>query len=174
MPAYWALIWELLPLCRDAVGVFYNWALIGEVLPLCRDPVGVFYNPSLLGSHWGSITPLQRSTRCILQSQLTGLSLGNYYPSAEMQSVYSSISADWALNGEVLPLCRDPVGVFYNWALIGEVLLLCRDVVGVFYILSRLGSHWGSITPLQRCSRCILHSQPTGLSLGKYYPSAEM
>ena len=143
--------------------------LVGGVLPLCRDAVGVFCSLSRLGQHdtcWGSLTPLQRCSRCILQSQPIGPtrhSLGESYPSAEMQSVYSAVSADWA-----------------NTTLVGGVLPLCRDAVGVFCSLSRLGqhdTHWGSLTPLQRCSRCILQSQPigpTGHSLGESYPSAEM
>ena len=50
-----SLLGEVLPLCRDAVGVFYNSSrlshrtLIGWVLPLCKDAVGIFYNPSRLG-----------------------------------------------------------------------------------------------------------------------------
>ena len=42
---------------------------------------------------------LPRCSRCIRQPQLTratGLSLGESYPSAEMQSVYSAAPADWA------------------------------------------------------------------------------
>ena len=51
------LVGEVLPLCRDAVTVFYSpnrlvhRTLVGEVLPLCRDAVTVFYSPSRL-NHW--------------------------------------------------------------------------------------------------------------------------
>ena len=269
-----ALTGEVLPLCRDSVGVFYShnrlsppwvsltpqlrcsrcilqpqqtrpslgksypsakiqsvystapmdWALLGEVLPLCRDAVGVFYNHNKLGPHWGSLTPLQRFSRCILQPQQTKPSLGKSHPSAQMQSVYSTTTTNSALTGEVLPLCRDSVGVFYShnrlsppwvsltpqlrcsrcilqpqqtrpslgksypsakiqsvystapmdWALLGEVLPLCRDAVGVFYNHNKLGPHWGSLTPLQRFSRCILQPQQTKPSLGKSHPSAQM
>ena len=44
--------------------------------------------------------------------------------------------AHWTLIGGVLPLCRDPVGIF---PLLGEVLTLCRDAVSVFYSPSQLG-----------------------------------
>ena len=59
-------------------------------------------------------------------------------------------------------------------ALVGGILLLCRDVVAVFYVPSRMGPGWGNLTPLQRCSRCILRLQPNGSSLGKSFLSAEM
>ena len=86
-----------------------------EVLPLCRDAVCVLYSPTQLGSDGfvsypehslgGGFTPLQRCSQCILQPQPTGLRwfcvisrilVGwvFFYPSAEMQSVYST---DWAM-----------------------------------------------------------------------------
>ena len=41
-----------------------------------------------------------------------------FFPSADMQSVYSTVPADWAIGyllGVVaLSLCGDVVGVFYN------------------------------------------------------------
>ena len=55
-----------------------------------------------------------------------------------------------------------------------EVLTLFRDIVGVFCSPSRLGSRWGSPTPLQRCNHSVLQPQPTGPSLMESYPSAEM
>ena len=45
----------ILPICRDAVGVFHSPSRVGhrtlveEVLLLCKDTVGVFYSPSRLG-----------------------------------------------------------------------------------------------------------------------------
>ena len=39
---------------------------------------------------------------------------------------------------------------------------------------SRLGSCRESLTPLQKCSRCVLQPQPTGFLLGKSYPSTKM
>ena len=45
----------------------------GWVLPLCRGAVSVFYSPSRLGKLvGGGLTPLQRSSQCILQPQPTG------------------------------------------------------------------------------------------------------
>ena len=130
-------------------------ALVGGVLPLCRDAVSVFCNPSRLGyrsTRWGSLTPLQRCSQCILQPKPTGLPehslgesyplqrcsqcilqpkptglpghlLGESYPFAEMQSVYSATQAHWATG-----------------ALVGGVLPLCRDAVVVFCNPSRLGT----------------------------------
>ena len=125
--------------------VSYLGNLYGKVLLLRRDAVGVFYSPSRLGfsfgesyisaemqsvystaladwtTRWGSLTPLQRCSRCILPPQPTGLlvggvlllcrdavgvfyslsrlgySLGESYSSAEMQSVYSTALVDWAI-----------------------------------------------------------------------------
>ena len=143
-----------------------TWPVIGEVLLLCRDAVGVFYSPSRLGH-----------------------SLGKYCSSAEMQSEYTTAPADLATHwGSIAPLQRCSRSILQpqpTWPLIGEVLLLCRDAVGVYYSPSRLGhslgkycssaemqseystapadlaTHWGSIAPLQRCSRCILLPQLT-------------
>ena len=125
-------------------------------------------------TRWGSFTPLQRCSRCILQLQPTRLKMvnchiqntrwGGSYPSAEMQSVYSTTPADTAEDGLlsypehslgwVLPLCRDAVGVFYNSSRHGWrwSIVISRTLVGV------------GLTPLQRCSRFILQLQPTGLS----------
>ena len=106
-------------------------------------------------SRWGSLTPLERRIRFILQSRLTGpilivgvlllcrdlvsefyspsrlgqFSLGKSYPSAEMQSVYSTTTANCAnsrwesltflqtgpiLVGGSLPLWWDAVVAFYS------------------------------------------------------------
>ena len=84
-------------------------------------------HPSWLGQRdtcWGSLTPLQRCSRCILQPQLT---------------------RQRTLVVGVILLCRDVVGVFCNpsWlsqrTLVGGVIPLCRDAVGVFYNPNRLG-----------------------------------
>ena len=97
-------------------------ALIGGVLPLCRDAVSVFYSPGRQGPHWRSLTPLQRCRQCILQPQTTGLLLEESYLSTEMQLVYFTAPADWALVGGVSPVHSDAVGVFYcplvNWVTI--------------------------------------------------------
>ena len=149
-----------------------NWAtrhLHGGVLPFCRDAVSVFYSPSQLGHKtlaWRSLTLLQRCSQCILQPQPTGpqdTCMEESYPSAEMQSVYSTAPANWAtrhLHGGVLPFCRDAVSVFYSPSQLGHKTLA-----------------WGSLTLLQRCSQCILQPQPTGpqdTCMGESYPSAEM
>ena len=104
--------------------------LLERVLPLCRDAVGVFYSPSQLASEhslgesyrsaemllvyfgtpvnwpqnirWTSLTALQKCTWCILQPQSTGLR---------------------TLVGRVLPLCRDAVGVFYRPSPLGQLLM---------------------------------------------------
>ena len=67
----------VLPLCREAVGVFYSFIRLGHmslvrgrVLPLCGDAVGVFCSLSRLGHR-----------TCF----------GGSNPSAEMQSVYSGV-----------------------------------------------------------------------------------
>ena len=75
------------------------------------------------------------------------------------------------LGGGVLPLCRDAVSVFNSSSRLGHrtlvegVLPLCRNAVSVFYRSSWLGHRTlieGRLTFLQKCSRCILQSQPTG------------
>ena len=47
---------------------------------------------------WGSLTPRQRGIWCILQSQLTGPQDTHVgvLPSADMQSVYSTVTDGWA------------------------------------------------------------------------------
>ena len=76
------LVVGVLPLCRYTVGVFCcpsrrdQETLVGGVLALCRDEVGVFCCPSRLGHGilvGGGLTPLQRSSQCILQAQPNGL-----------------------------------------------------------------------------------------------------
>ena len=164
------------------------------VLTLCREAVGVFYSPSLLSHQdirWGSLTPLQRSSRCILQPQLIG--------------------PPGTLVGGVLLLCRDRSRCILQPQLIEPPghslgsLPLCREAVGVFYSPSLLGhqghslgesypsaekqsvystapaywhqdTRWGSLTPLQRSDRCILQPQligPPGHSQIGVLPSAE-
>ena len=106
--------------------IYTRWK---EVLPFWRGAVGVFYKPRRL-SHRAFIF------------------WDGSYPSAEIQSVYSTAPADWA-SGHSL----------------GEVFLLCRDTVGVFNNLSRPGRRaliGRGLTLLQRCSRCILQPQPSG------------
>ena len=161
----------------------YKW---GGFLILCSLPI---LKPQLNGpldTRWRSLTPLQRCSRRIQEH-----SLGESYPSAEMQSAYSKAPAKWAtghslgepytfaemqsaysgtLVGGVLPFCRDAVGVFRNtrW---GSLTLLQRCSLPILkpQLNGPLDTRWGSLTPLQRCSRRIQEH-----SLGESYPSAEM
>ena len=120
------------------------------VLRLQRSAISVFFSISRLAkwicvipwTHvWRRVlTPLQRCNQCILQRQQTGqmdlchtldtcLEEGSY-PSAEVQSVYSSASADWPngfvsypghmFGGGFLPLCRGAISVFYNLSFQGS------------------------------------------------------
>ena len=129
------------------------------LLFLCRDAVGLFLSPNQLGhTRYGSLIPLQRCSRCIRKSQPTGShSLWDSYPSAEMQSVYSLVPTNWV-------------------TLAMGLLSLCSDAVGLFLSPNQLGhTRYGSLIPLQRCSRSIRKSQPTGShSLWDFYHSAEM
>ena len=125
--------------------------LSGVTTPVQSGPGG---NGNGQDPRWKSLTPLQRCSWCILQFQPTGPSLEESYPFAKMQLMYSTVPADRTLVGRVLPLCRDAVDVFYS--------------------PSRQDPRWRSLTPLQRCSWCILQSQPTGPSLEESYPFAKM
>ena len=111
-------------------------------LHLCTDTVGAFNSPADEAPHGGGLTPLHRYSRCIQQPQPTRL------------------------------------------LVVGD-LHLCTDTVGAFNSPSRRGSSWwgtytsaliqsvhstapaneaphsGGLTPLHRCSRCILQPQPT-------------
>ena len=130
---------------------------------------------------------MQRCSRCILQHpQPTGLLYTRWgrgsNSSAEMQSVYSTAPHSrlgyWTLvgGGSLTPLQRCSQCLLQHptadWAtghsLMEGVLLLCRDAVGVFYSTpSRLGYctlvEGEGLTPLQRCSRCILQHPPSRL-----------
>ena len=144
-------------------GAFYSLSRLGHllggwgVLLFWRDAVGAFYSLSQLGH-----------------------SLGESYTSAEMHSVNSTASVDWATRWGSLTrrqrcsrciLQPQPTGT-----LTGGVLLICKGAVGVIYSLSRLGhslgksyslaemqlvystalvdwaTRWGSLTHLKRGS----------------------
>ena len=81
---------------------------------------------------------------CVISWTLFGRDL----ISAEVQSVYSKTPGGWATGH-----------------LLGGLLPICRGAVGVFCSPSRLG-HWTlvgrALSPLLRCSGCILQSQPVG------------
>ena len=125
--------------------------------------------PQLTGppdTRWGSLTPLQRCSRCYSTApaqRAIGISLGESYPSAEIQSV----------------LFYSPSRMGYR-ALVGGVLPLCRDAVAVILQPQPNGppdTRWGSLTLLQRCSKCYSTAPAEcaiGHSLGESYPSTEM
>ena len=148
-------------------------------------------------SLWGGVLPLWCS-QCILQPQPTGpqdtrCGGGGSYLSAEMQSVYSAATANWA-TGHVVgggsPLCRDAVSVFCSHSPLGHrtlvvgggVLPLCRDAVSVFCSHSQLGHRTlvvGGVLPLCRdavsvfCSHSPLGHRTLVVG-GVSYLSAEM
>ena len=156
--------------------------LVGGVLPLSRDAVGVFYSPSRLdhktligggsflspemqsvystapadwvtGHLFGgeSYPPLQRCSRCILLHQPTGPLDTHWGKSYPLQSCSLCI---------LQPQPTRPQDTYW-----GRVLPLSRDAVGVFNSSSRLGHGiligGRGLAALQRCSRCILQLQPT-------------
>ena len=93
-----------------------DWATRWEgVLPFCRDAICVFYGPSRLGLSLGrNLTFLKRCSVSILQPLVTGpLVEKECYLSAEMQLVYSTVPAEWALSLQAIFnyhfLCRIPI-----------------------------------------------------------------
>ena len=97
----------VLPLCRDAVSVFYITSKLGHrtlvqgVLPLCRDAVSVFYSSSWLGHRTlvQGVLPLCRDAVSVFYS--------------------SSWLGHRTLVQGVLPRCRDAVNVFYSSSRLG-------------------------------------------------------
>ena len=93
----------VLPLCRDAVSVFYSPSSLGHrrlvagVLPLYRDAISVFYSPSRLDHRKlvGGVLLLCRDA------------VGVFY-SSNRQGHKRPVGRG------VLPLCSDAVGVFYR------------------------------------------------------------
>ena len=189
------------------IAISHIRTLIGEVLPLCKDAVGVFYSPAdwatghLLGGSYPSAIGVFYSLNWLDHRSLFR---GGSYPSAEMQSVYFTASIDLttghSLGQGVTPLQRcnrcilQPQLTWPQGTRWGSVSPLCRDAIGVFSSPNRLdhralvgaGSHTSaeiksvySIAPadratgnslkegftlLQRCNQCILHPQPNGLT----------
>ena len=89
--------------------------LVGRVLPFCREAVCIL-QPQPIGlqdSRWESFTFLQRSSvySTAPADWATGLSLGEFYLSAEKQCVFYSPSrlGYRTLVGRVLPFCREAV-----------------------------------------------------------------
>ena len=143
--------------------------LFEGILPLCRDTVGVFYSPRWLDNSlgksyssaemqsvystapgywatlWGSLPPLLRCSRCILQPHVIG-----------------------QLFREVLSLCWDAVGVFDSPRLLGNSLGKSSPSAEMQSVYSTApgdwATLWGSLIPLLRCSRCILQLKLIGLT----------
>ena len=158
----------ILPLLRDAVGVFnsrnrldyrtldWGWESYpsSEMQSVYSTAATDWTTGHLIGG--GNLTPLRRYARCILQLQPTGLQdtwwgVGNLTPLQR---------CSWCI------LQLQPTGLQdTSWG--GVILPLFRDALGVFYSCNRLCYRtldWGgNLTPLQRCSRCILQLQPTVL-----------
>ena len=177
-PADWATRWQwgLTPLQRCYRSILQpqpTEPLVGSgVLPLFRDAIGLFYSPSRLshslavGSYpssemlsvystapadwatrwqWG-LTPLPRCYRSILQPQPTEPLVGS----------------------GVLPLFRDAIGLFYSPSRLSHSLAVgsypSSEMLSVY---STAPADWATrwqwgLTPLQRCYRSILQPQPTG------------
>ena len=187
--------WGVLPLCRKAVGVFYSPSRLSQthagqssesLTPLQKSSWCILQTASRLsqthtdtadrthtGQSLGSLTPLQKSSRCIVQSQLTGPDtcrtfVGESYPFAEKQLVYSTSPADWTRYMQdtrwgILPLCRKAVGVFYSPSRLSQ---------------THTGHSLGGLNSLQKSSRCVLQPQLTGPDtyrtiVGESYPFAE-
>ena len=158
----------VLPLCRDAVCVFFSPSrptFVGGVLPLRKDAVIVFYSRSRLGnpgeSSLGESYPsveMQFVSLC-LQPQPTGSCWRSFTSQERCSYCILQPQPTWQsrrLVGRVLPLCWDAVCVLCSPslpALVGGVLPLRKDAVIVFYSRSRLGN--------------------PGDSLGESYPSVE-
>ena len=90
-----------LPLCRDAVDIFYNLSRlghsIGDSYPCAEMQLVYSTAPADWATQWGILTSLKRCSRCVLQPQPTGPhSEGDSYHWGEMQLVYSVALADWA------------------------------------------------------------------------------
>ena len=135
-----------------------------EVLLLCRNAVSIFYSPSWLGN---------RTLVVVVGS-------GGSFPSAEMQSVYSTAPADWAtghsfVGGGLTPSAAVQSVYFTapaDWttghSLVVVVVVLPSAEMQSEY--STAPADWATghsfvgvgLTPLQRYSQYILQLQPIG------------
>ena len=132
-------VYSTVPADRDP------WTLVvgGVVLPFCREAIAVHYCPSQLGHQdtccgSGGLTLLPRSSCCILQPQPTWtpghLWEVESYPSAEKQSLYSTVPADLdtrtlVVGGGVLHFRREAVAVFYSPIQIRQSIFLEVDLI---------------------------------------------
>ena len=123
--------------------VIFRTLVVVGVIHLNRDAVGVFYSPNQMHTRWGCLTLLQRCSRCILQPQPNGPTLGVFYPSAEMQLLYSTTPANRSLVGGPTPLqrCSRHIPQSQHTDPSLRALPLCNDEVGVFYDPRKLGCH---------------------------------
>ena len=132
---------EFLPLCRDAIDIFYNPSrlchrkLIGGVLPLSRYAIGVFCSHSRQGHKtliW-EVLPLCRDEVSV------------FYGPSQL--------CNRRLIGGVLPLCRDAIGVFYSHSRLGKQEKLFTKLSTKLKIR---GTHWGSNSLTMTCLSGLL------------------
>ena len=137
----------VLPLCREAVSVFCRPRRQGHSLKKSYSTAEkqLVYSaaPANWATHWRSLTPLQRSSWCILQPQPIG-----------------------PLIEGVLLLCREAFGVFCSPSQLGHSLKESYSSAVKQLVYSAApanwATHWRSLTPLQWSSWCILQPQPIG------------
>ena len=96
------LVVGVLPLCREALYVFYCTSQLGHSLwmscPFCREAVGVFYSTSQLGhSLWESCPSAEKHFMYSTAPANWVTRCGSFFPSAEKQSVYFTVPANRAM-----------------------------------------------------------------------------
>ena len=108
--------------------------------------VSDFFLVSYPGHLLGSLTPLQRCSRCILSPQ--------------------PLCKKFCLRIFFSVISRTLVGESYSFAKMQSVYFVApaalKNLSQIFFLVSYPGHLLGSLTPLQRCSRCILSPQPLG------------
>ena len=95
---------------------------------------------------------------------------GESYPSAELQSVYSAVPADW---WSLTPLQRCSRYILQHQPT-GLPLVESYPSAELQSVYSAAPADWWSLTPLQSYSQCILQHQPTGFPLVESYSPAEL
>ena len=149
------LVGEVSPLYRDAVGVFYSFSRLAHSLArshLSTEMQSVYSTASpYWPTRWRGLTSLPRCSRCILQLHPTG-----------------------PLVGEVSPLYRDAVGVFYSFTRLDHSLARSHHSTEMQSVYSTASpdwpTRWRGLTSLPRCSRCILQLYPTRPLVGEVSP----